>query len=111
MAQMERCVRCGTEFGCGAAEGRERCWCADLPPVMPVTDEGCLCPDCLKKEISGLLAAAGLCAACAHARRLKTKGGSTLYLCGLAAADPRFRKFPRLPVSECAGFASLKSVP
>lgn len=47
------CVRCGAEFSCGKSLGAKRCWCEDLPPVMPVTDEGCLCPDCLKKEIAG----------------------------------------------------------
>lgn len=46
------CIRCGAEFSCGKSEGASRCWCEDLPQVMPVTDEGCLCPGCLKQEIS-----------------------------------------------------------
>ncbi len=48
------CRGCGAEFGCGRAGGAERCWCADLPQVMPVPDPDadCLCPECLRKEIA-----------------------------------------------------------
>jgi hypothetical protein len=31
--------------------------------------------------------------------------GSTFWLCGLAAVDPRFSKYPRLPVLRCEGYA------
>ncbi|MBI3296986.1 MAG: hypothetical protein HYZ75_02395 [Elusimicrobia bacterium] len=47
----------------------------------------------------------GLCGRCRHAKELHTKGGSVLYLCGLAASDPRFDKYPRLPVLRCDGHA------
>jgi hypothetical protein len=30
--------------------------------------------------------------------------GSTFWLCELNATDPRFPKYPRLPVVACAGF-------
>src|SRR5260370_32472363 len=30
--------------------------------------------------------------------------GSIFYLCRLSAHDPRFPKFPRLPVLQCAGY-------
>jgi hypothetical protein len=34
------------------AAGEERCWCFDLPAVMPVrTDAACLCPNCLRDAI------------------------------------------------------------
>jgi hypothetical protein len=48
------CPRCGQKFTCGLAAAQERCWCFDLPHVIPMTDanrEGCLCPACLKAEI------------------------------------------------------------
>jgi hypothetical protein len=102
----KKCVRCGAEFGCGAAAGEKACWCAELPPVLPVTDEGCLCPQCLRKEIEKRLAQAGQCAACDHAQRLRARGGSVIYLCGLSKTDNRFEKYPRLPVSGCRGYKS-----
>jgi hypothetical protein len=51
------------------------------------------------------LGAVGLCAGCRHARRLPTKGGSTIYRCSLSDRDPAFPKYPRLPVASCSGFA------
>ncbi|MFN0146233.1 MAG: hypothetical protein ACKVT1_06970 [Dehalococcoidia bacterium] len=36
---------------------------------------------------------------------MKTAKGSTFWMCGLAATDARFRKYPPLPVRECPGFA------
>jgi hypothetical protein len=30
--------------------------------------------------------------------------GSSFVLCALAAEDPRFPKYPRLPVIRCAGY-------
>src|SRR6266850_156532 len=48
--------------------------------------------------------AAGLCAACLHARRIESSHGSVFYLCELSHTDPRFPKYPRLPVLSCDGF-------
>jgi len=47
------CPGCGTSVACGAAPGKEHCWCADLPRVMPVPTlgTGCLCPECLRGEV------------------------------------------------------------
>jgi hypothetical protein len=47
---------------------------------------------------------AGLCAACAHVKLIANPRGSTFYLCRLSASDPRFPKYPRLPVIQCAGY-------
>jgi hypothetical protein len=47
---------------------------------------------------------AGLCARCEHAQIVRNTRGSTFYLCRLSATDPRFPKYPRLPVLNCAGF-------
>lgn len=48
----------------------------------------------------------GLCAACSHARRIESDRGSVFWLCELSATDPRFPKYPRLPVVACAGYKS-----
>ena len=57
-----------------------------------------------------LEARVGLCAGCVHAKRLTTKGGNAVFQCGLAASDPRFVRYPRLPMTSCAGYA-LKPAP
>jgi hypothetical protein len=44
----------------------------------------------------------GLCADCIHLR-LADSGRSIFVRCGLADADPRFPRYPRLPVAACAG--------
>jgi hypothetical protein len=35
---------------------------------------------------------------------INTPRGSTFYLCRLSETDPRFDKYPRLPVIRCAGY-------
>jgi len=47
--------------------------------------------------------AAGLCSDCLHARRLESARGSVFILCNLSQIDPRFLKYPRLPVLSCDG--------
>lgn len=46
---------------------------------------------------------AGLCGRCRHAERLASPR-STFLRCARAAADPRFARYPALPVLACAGF-------
>lgn len=45
----------------------------------------------------------GLCADCTFAR-IVDSGRSTFYLCERALTDPRFRKYPSLPVVSCPGY-------
>jgi hypothetical protein len=45
----------------------------------------------------------GLCLSCRHSRRVETDR-SVFWRCALAAEDPRFDKYPRLPVIECPGY-------
>jgi len=45
----------------------------------------------------------GLCFTCRHARRVPTTR-ATYWLCERAATDPRFEKYPRLPVLTCPGY-------
>jgi hypothetical protein len=47
---------------------------------------------------------AGLCETCANVRIVETRKGSRFYLCTLSEVDPRFPKYPRLPVLLCAGY-------
>lgn len=47
----------------------------------------------------------GLCATCEHLRLLASRR-SVFVRCGLAAADPRFPKYPPLPVRACLGYRS-----
>lgn len=49
-------------------------------------------------------AAAGLCGDCRHARRIQSARGSQFLLCERAATDPRFRRYPALPVLRCLGY-------
>jgi len=48
----------------------------------------------------------GLCATCEHLRLLASRR-SVFVRCGLAAVDPRFPKYPALPVRACPGYKSL----
>lgn len=45
----------------------------------------------------------GLCRACRHAQQVRTPR-SEFWLCGLSRSDPRFARYPRLPVVACEGF-------
>jgi hypothetical protein len=58
---LRKCPQCGAEFVCGKEAGLDRCWCGDLPRVMPVVDDGsgCLCRDCLSAAIDEMLHGAG----------------------------------------------------
>jgi hypothetical protein len=49
----------------------------------------------------------GLCATCVHLR-LAASPRSVFVRCGLADTDPRFLKYPPLPVVRCAGYAPLE---
>lgn len=48
----------------------------------------------------------GLCLTCRHSKRIET-ARSVFWMCGLAAVDPRFVKYPRLPVIECDGYERI----
>jgi hypothetical protein len=52
----------------------------------------------------------GLCANCAFSRVVDS-GRSTFQLCERALTDPRYRKYPMLPVMACPGYRRLPPVP
>ena len=49
------CPACGGNVECGMVNGDDSCWCAALPHVLPLTDNGdatCYCRACLEALIS-----------------------------------------------------------
>ena len=46
----------------------------------------------------------GLCGNCVNARIIENRRGSRFYMCELSKVDPRFPKYPPLPVLRCAGY-------
>ena len=47
---------------------------------------------------------AGLCDRCVHQKVIRNTRGSSFSMCERAKTDPRFPKYPRLPVVRCVGF-------
>ena len=47
---------------------------------------------------------AGLCERCANVKIVETRKGSRFYLCTLSEVDPRFPKYPGIPVLRCIGY-------
>ena len=43
-------------------------------------------------------------------RQILSDRGSTFYLCERAATDPKFPKYPRLPVLQCSGYECLTAL-
>ena len=54
------------------------------------------------------VAQVGLCSRCLLMREIHSDRGSTFYMCQLSATDPRFPKYPRLPVLQCLGYQPSK---
>jgi hypothetical protein len=52
----------------------------------------------------GQASVAGLCASCANVRVVTNARGSAFYLCQLSFTDPRFPRYPALPVLACDGY-------
>jgi hypothetical protein len=53
----------------------------------------------------------GLCRDCVHARFITNDRNSTFLQCQLSFTDPRFVKYPRLPVLACSGFTAKGGAP
>ena len=53
---------------------------------------------------------AGLCGRCRHVRIVTSDNSNVYYLCGLSAVDPRYAKYPALPLTDCAGFLRREPV-
>jgi len=48
----------------------------------------------------------GLCATCKY-RRTVSGARSTFYMCERSFTDPRYPKYPPLPVRQCDGYAPV----
>ncbi len=57
-----------------------------------------------RRLLSRLSASPGLCATCEHLR-LAASARSVFVRCGLADRDPRYLKYPLLPVIVCPGWS------
>jgi len=53
----------------------------------------------------------GLCGSCLNVRIIENRRGSRFFLCRLAEVDPRFPRYPRLPVLRCRGYAAAETQP
>ena len=47
---------------------------------------------------------AGLCDHCRHQKVIRNTRGSTFSLCERSKTDPRYPKYPPIPVARCPGF-------
>ena len=52
---------------------------------------------------------AGLCDSCRHQKLIRTGRGSEFSMCLLSREDPRFAKYPRVPVLACSGYSGRSS--
>ncbi|MBA3867004.1 MAG: hypothetical protein H0X42_11790 [Solirubrobacterales bacterium] len=46
----------------------------------------------------------GLCDRCRHQRLVPNTRGSVFSLCARSRSDPRYRRYPPIPVLSCPGF-------
>jgi len=46
----------------------------------------------------------GLCDSCVHQRLVPNTRGSVFSLCRRSRTDPRFPRYPRVPVAACPGY-------
>jgi hypothetical protein len=54
----------------------------------------------------------GLCSTCVHQQVVKTGRGSIFSLCLRHRTEPeRYPKYPRLPVTRCAGYEPASALP
>jgi hypothetical protein len=51
---------------------------------------------------------AGLCASCMHVQVITSDRGSRFFMCRLSLTDPRFRRYPPIPVIACPGYDPFK---
>jgi hypothetical protein len=46
----------------------------------------------------------GLCEHCRYVHLVRSDRGAVFYQCKLSFTDPRFKKYPSLPVLSCPGY-------
>ncbi|HEV8265375.1 MAG TPA: hypothetical protein VGQ06_10510 [Gemmatimonadales bacterium] len=50
----------------------------------------------------------GLCATCRWVRTVTNRRGSVFYRCARADTDPRFVRYPPLPMLSCPGYERIE---
>lgn len=58
-----------------------------------------------------VLLPAGLCGTCVHAKVLQSDRGSRFYRCSLSDTNPRYARYPTLPVVHCQGYQPTVASP
>jgi hypothetical protein len=53
----------------------------------------------------------GLCATCRHVKTLASPKASVFYMCMKSDTDPKFRRYPALPVLKCSGYEKADPTP
>jgi hypothetical protein len=48
----------------------------------------------------------GLCGTCVHALVRPTRRGTVYLRCGYASVDPRYPRYPTLPVRRCPAYSA-----
>ena len=46
----------------------------------------------------------GLCDSCVHQKVIRNTRGGSFSMCERSKTDPRYPKYPRLPVEKCPGY-------
>jgi hypothetical protein len=60
-----------------------------------------------KNQEAGARERAGLCADCSYARRVESDRRSLFFMCERSKNDPRYAKYPPLPVIQCPGYKRI----
>jgi hypothetical protein len=63
-----------------------------------------------RRLLDRLASPPGLCATCVHLK-IAASPRSVFVRCGLAETDPRFPRYPPLPVVACMGYRQAPSSP
>jgi hypothetical protein len=54
VGKMKQCFKCDKQFKCGLIGDYVNCWCTKYPNMLEITNESCMCEECLKEEIKEL---------------------------------------------------------
>jgi hypothetical protein len=77
-----------------------------VPDQETVPDQAVASDGPTRANVAALPVDPGMCGDCRHALVKETNRGTAYLRCGRAAWDDRLVKYPRLPVTECEGYAA-----
>lgn len=87
---------------------------ADVPYESPIRWFSSV-PSVVKDLPSGTMkkmpvaSSPGLCADCQFMRQIQSDRGSVFYFCERSKTDPKFPKYPTLPVLRCSGYEAISA--